>query len=1680
MTVKQMLMLGCAIGGIAVAAPLTQLDAQAFNATPKTVTGGVIYDRLTPGIETVFVTTDSAIINWTPTNGPFLPAGNTATFANGINNNSFAVLNRILTTTPIRFDGTVLSRIQNLAAGTSDPGGTVVFSSPGGIIVGPTAVFDVGNLILTTLNVVDSSGDFGGTTRNYQFADGAAFPNAAIVTQAGSKITALNQGSYVALIAPRVVHGGSLRANGSIAYVAGETLQMRVNNGLFDIIVSTGSDNATPIIHTGTTGGPSSVAADDVQRIYMVAVPKNQAITAVLEGNVGFDPAVNVGVENGAIVLSAGHSVVGGNVDRFAAASPVPVPGVAASFHIRGGTVTSDLTGTAVTDMLASGQTTGSLLFQQDVSLFADRRAHLFAGTNQNVTVNGTALISAARLDSADKNEIDLTGGEALVFAQSGGTVAINGATTVTAAARGRIGAGGMVGTGTGGTAGIFVDQGNVQLNGNVLVDATGAGGPPPAGSPSGGNGTGGMAFVEGRNGGAVQVMGGLGIDASGAASEASGALAVTGATGLGGTIRLGTTGTAQVTVTGPANFVTDGKGGVVFDGMGNRGGLGRGGDILVTQTGGAITLGAAAMSASGFGGVGPDGGTGQGGTIVFDVANAQFQLNGAGTLAATGTGGDSGLAGGQGGNGQGGSVRFTVRNGGAGARMGTGALDVDVAGRGGRGSGFMIGTPAGDGGGGQGGDIVLLAEAGNAQLDLGALSASADGQGGQGGGADNNFGGGDGGDGRGGTVQVGTIPTAAPTVTGSARFASVDLHANGLGGHGGLGRGTGGDGTGGNATISAGGAPVLIAGTTQLTGNGVGGTGGVDPVGGPPGDDGQATGGAVNLAASGANGTLNAGTVNGTASATGATAPTNTPGHWHVTAGTGGAVNLANLNLTAAANGTVGAPAFSSLEPNGGAINVTGVANLATPGEIRVTASGAGKISGGRYNLNAGTDVTMSHAAPAANGITIDAANLFVVAGDDFSAGAGVVTRTTAQTDIRAADQASVAGRIEGNAILVRSAGLDVAATGAIGTAATVTTDVQATGNAVVNGQIQGQAIILRSAGLNVGTNGVIGGAGTNATDILATGAASVGGQIRGNAIVMRSASLDVAATGGIGTATTATTDVQTAGNANVAGQIQGQAIVLRSAGLDVAGTGAIGAAATATTDVRATGNASIVGQVQGQGIVLRSAGLNIGATGVVGNAGTTSTDILATGAASVAGQVRGITIIFNAASLDLAAGGSIGGGATDLTDIRTAGNAAIAGQVTGRTVRINSAAINVAPSGIVGGAATTQAELHATGAIGVAGRVLGTSILAASSDLDLPAGGAIGDATTQLLTLQPNATGQAVTLGGTTQGVGYTLTGAEAGRIRAGTLRVEAPGVGAGNAVLIRDLTFTGGGAANGIGILEINSPGITRVEGALAMANAAVGNGISINSRERIEVPTSIGSIRVRDGAGAPGGALQLQSSNIWIASPAILAQLAANPNYGARDADLLSSVGNEAERGYVEADRIVLASGGTLFTQNSGPVFSPAYAGITNGPGGLVIRATAPGVNVNAFGRRLNADGTYTVGDAWFFLASYQAGGGAGAPGSFAAGATFNTCIIPTGQCPSRPPGDPVPGRDPTTGPTGGSDSILLPPGAEADDLIDTSFAAEGLIEEPVTSGGDNSLWETDCDRDNDGQCDGGRQ
>src|SRR5436853_7340086 len=102
----------------------------------------------------------------------------------------------------------------------------------------------------------------------------APAPDSDLTINAGAQINALQQGSYVALVAPRIEQGGTVRVNGSAAYAAGEQLTMTMNQGLFDIQIDVGTTDSNGIVHTGETSGPANAAATDNHTIYMVAVPK--------------------------------------------------------------------------------------------------------------------------------------------------------------------------------------------------------------------------------------------------------------------------------------------------------------------------------------------------------------------------------------------------------------------------------------------------------------------------------------------------------------------------------------------------------------------------------------------------------------------------------------------------------------------------------------------------------------------------------------------------------------------------------------------------------------------------------------------------------------------------------------------------------------------------------------------------------------------------------------------------------------------------------------------------------------------------------------------------------------------------------------------------------------------------------------------------------------------------------------------------------------------------------------------------------------------------------------------------------------------------------------------------------------------------------------------------------------
>ena len=94
--------------------------------------------------------------------------------------------------------------------------------------------------------------------------------------------------------------------------------------------------------------------------------------------------------------------------------------------------------------------------------------------------------------------------------------------------------------------------------------------------------------------------------------------------------------------------------------------------------------------------------------------------------------------------------------------------------------------------------------------------------------------------------------------------------------------------------------------------------------------------------------------------------------------------------------------------------------------------------------------------------------------------------------------------------------------------------------------------------------------------------------------------------------------------------------------------------------------------------------------------------------------------------------------------------------------------------------------------------------------------------------------------------------------------------------------------------------------------------------------------------------------------------------------------------------------------------------------------------------------------------------------------FSATSEFNRCNINSGICfvPARSGGSssgdfPRFGNDLVEGPLGEERGIeLLISGIK--ELVDSSFAADPLIEDPITSGSESIMWE--CDLDADGDCD----
>ncbi len=602
------------------------------------------------GPTVVNTTGDQTIINWTPSNAPvggvidFLPTGNSLNFTG---NGQYIVLNRFVSgaglpiADQIAINGTVNS-VDFLASGAR--GGNIWFYNAGGILIGATGVIDVGSLVLTA-NDIDTSGGLLGPAGPGLLTGPIRFRGAPGSTSAITVNGTINAGnsfspgsSYVALVAPRVVQAGAVRVDGSVGYVAAEQADIRINAGLFNIDVLVGAEGGNVITHTGTTGGPGHLDSNpNDSRVYMVAIPKNLAVTMLVSGQIGYDAVSAQTDPNGAVRLSAGYNITNGEVND------TPVNATAANMTVGdtlfSSSVVAHASGTFAgrPDEMIPVSTpptpqTGKIIVLGDADFGGDAGATLTAGTDQAIEIDGAlTLQSLGQLQTDGSRQ----GGNATLSVLGGAVTA--GAITVASIGAGDVGIGGDGGDGVGGDASVLISGAGSAVDTDSLnIQSTGIGGGVTFDSggtatavDNSGDGTSGNATLTVENGGALSVNGSLSVASTGVGQTGN----VQSGSGTGGIARISITG-AGTSVDALNTIVSaDGVGGTGISQplapvMTENGGAGTGGSAAIainTNDTATVDLGAVAMSANGIGGgssefEGSTGGDGTGGTVSLSV----------------------------------------------------------------------------------------------------------------------------------------------------------------------------------------------------------------------------------------------------------------------------------------------------------------------------------------------------------------------------------------------------------------------------------------------------------------------------------------------------------------------------------------------------------------------------------------------------------------------------------------------------------------------------------------------------------------------------------------------------------------------------------------------------------------------------------------------------------------------------------------------------------------------------------------------------------------------------------------------------------------------------------------------------------------------------------------------------
>jgi filamentous hemagglutinin family protein len=311
---------------------------------------------------TVNQSSQQMIANW----GTFNIGENAAVRFNQPNS-SAAALNRIFDQNPSRIMGSLSSN------------GQVFLLNPSGIIFGKTARVDVGSLVASSLNMLDS--DF--LAGKYTFTGNGS--SGALLNQ--GVINAFN-GGVVALMAPNVTNEGSITANsGSVILAAGNKVSLDfTGDGLISYTVDQGAVDAL-------VENKGLIKADG--GLIVMTTRAADALHMATATNSGIIEAHTIQNKAGRILLLSdmanGQTNVGGTLDASA-----PNSGDGGFIETSAGRVkVSD--GTIVTTLAPKGKSGTWLIDPTDFTIASDKSGTVTAGTPRTPTgdISGSTLTAA-------------------------------------------------------------------------------------------------------------------------------------------------------------------------------------------------------------------------------------------------------------------------------------------------------------------------------------------------------------------------------------------------------------------------------------------------------------------------------------------------------------------------------------------------------------------------------------------------------------------------------------------------------------------------------------------------------------------------------------------------------------------------------------------------------------------------------------------------------------------------------------------------------------------------------------------------------------------------------------------------------------------------------------------------------------------------------------------------------------------------------------------------------------------------------------------------------------------------------------------------------------------------------------------------------------------------------------